>query len=82
MLIDCDNLDMRYNCACLYATYLGEPERALSFLDRYLSAIGNFQISLVEADPDLDPLRDEPRFKAMLSRAKKRLGIAEALPAG
>ena len=82
MLIDRDNLDMRYSFACLYATYLGEPERALSFLDRYLEAVGNFQISLVEADPDLDPLRDDPRFKAMLSRARKRLGSAETVAAG
>jgi adenylate cyclase len=81
MLIDRDNLDMRYSFACLYATYLGEPERALSFLDRYLSAVGNFQLSLVEADPDLDPLREDPRFEAMLSKAKKRLGIVGAVPA-
>jgi adenylate cyclase len=81
MLIDCDNLDMRYNFACLLATYLAEPERALSFLERYLGAIGSFQISLVEADPDLDPLRDDRRFKAMLARTRKRLGIEEPVPA-
>ena len=81
MLIDRDNLDMRYTFACLHATYLGEPERALGFLDLYLPSIGVFQISIVEADPDLDPLRDDPRFKAMLAKAKKRLGIDEKVPA-
>src|SRR5262249_37899646 len=49
MLIDSDNLDMRYNFACLLATYVGEPERALKFLERYLAAVGGFQINLVEA---------------------------------
>jgi adenylate cyclase len=76
MLIDGDNLDMRYNFACMLAAHLDEPVRALSFLERYLGAIGRFQVNMVEADPDLDPLRENPRFQAMLARAKKRLGIA------
>ena len=29
----------------------------------------------LEADPDMDLLRDHPRFKKMLAAAKKRLGI-------
>ena len=48
---------------------------------RAAESIGVFQISIVEADPDLDPLRDDPRFKAMLAKAKKRLGIDEKVPA-
>jgi hypothetical protein len=31
----------------------------------------------LEADPDLDGLRDDPRYKEMLASAKQRLGIAE-----
>jgi hypothetical protein len=61
----------------MLAAHLNEPARALSFLERYLGAIGGFQVNLVEADPDLDPLRGDPRFDAMLMRARKRLGIAE-----
>ena len=81
MLIDCDNLDMRYNFACMMAAYLDEPERALSLLDRYLAAIGSFQIDMIDADPDLDPLRSHPRFDSMLGKAKKRLGIGEPVAA-
>ena len=32
------------------------------------------QLKHVEADPDLERLRDKPRFKAMLGTAKQRLG--------
>jgi adenylate cyclase len=81
LLIDCDNLDMRYNFACMLAAHLDEPERALSLLDRYLAAIGSFHVDLVDADPDVDPLRGHPRFQAMLGKAKKRLGIAEPVAA-
>ena len=29
-----------------------------------------------KADPDLDPLRDDPRFKAMIAAAEARLAAA------
>jgi hypothetical protein len=29
----------------------------------------------LEVDPDLDPIRQTPRFKEMLAAAKKRLGM-------
>jgi hypothetical protein len=32
----------------------------------------------VEIDPDMDRIRDDPRFKTLISGAKKRIGI----PAG
>jgi hypothetical protein len=35
----------------------------------------------VDADPDLDPMRGDPRFTEMLAAAKKRLGLAEAAAA-
>jgi hypothetical protein len=33
------------------------------------------QIKHMGADPDLDPIRDDPRFKQMLAAAKQRLGL-------
>jgi hypothetical protein len=29
------------------------------------------------ADPDMDPLRDHPRFKRMVAEAMKRTGLTE-----
>jgi hypothetical protein len=41
-------------------------------------------LGFAASDPDLDSLRDDPRFQKMLADAKKRLGIndtAAATPA-
>ena len=40
-----------------------------------------FALDEPEIDPDVDPLRSNPRFQAMLGKAKKRLGIAEPVAA-
>ena len=78
MLIDSDNLNMRYNFACMLAAHLDDRDGALRLLERYFAVVGGFQITMAEADPDLDSLRDDRRFQRMLERAKARLGIADA----
>jgi hypothetical protein len=30
----------------------------------------------MESDTDFDPIREEPRFKALIEKAKARLGIS------
>jgi adenylate cyclase len=75
MLIDPDNLSMRYNFACALAAFIGDRESALRHLERSLATAGAFHINMTEADPDLDSLRDDPRFQAIIARGKKRLGI-------
>jgi adenylate cyclase len=80
LLVDPDNLSMRYNFACALAAFIGDKQGALRHLERSLATAGAFHLSLVETDPDLDSLRDEPQFKEALSRARKRLGIEEVVP--
>ena len=36
------------------------------------------QTTHLETDPDMDMVRDDPRFKEMLAGAKERLGITAA----
>ena len=76
-LLDPDNLSMRYNFACALAAFGGDKEGALRQLERSLTNAGAFHVTMVEADPDLDSLRYDPRFRAMIDRAKKRLGIED-----
>jgi len=39
--------------------------------------VSTTQIRHVDADPDLDPLREDSRFKEMMAGAKQRLGIGD-----
>lgn len=66
VLMDPDDGAVRYNTACLFAV-AGEHERALELLDSALAqGFGNPQ--WLEHDPDLDSLRGDPRFRALLER--------------
>ena len=82
MLIDPDNLNMRYNFACVLAAHLGDKDGALNLLERSMVNCTETLVRLTETDPDLDALRDDARFQAMLSEAKARLGIDDGPAAG
>ena len=77
LLLDPDNVTMRYNVACTLALKLGDADEAIDALRPYFeSATGASQIAHAEADPDLNTVRDNPTFKEMLSAAKQRIGMA------
>jgi len=77
MLIDPDNVNMRYNFACVLAAHLDEKEEALKLLDRTLAISGVTALRMTETDPDFDVLRDMPGFQKMIARERKRHGIAD-----
>ncbi|HEX4799663.1 MAG TPA: TIR domain-containing protein [Sphingomicrobium sp.] len=79
LLLDPDNLLTRYNMACTLAQYLHDTEGALEVLEPYFERTSSTtELRHLEVDPDLDPIREDPRFKDMLVGAKKRLGIQAA----
>jgi adenylate cyclase len=76
LLLDPDNLSMRYNMACTLTVALKDDEAALDVIQRYFEVVNTAsQIKHTDADPDFTRLRDQPRFKAMIAAAKQRLGI-------
>jgi adenylate cyclase len=56
---------MLYNCACLYAR-LGEPARAIETLRQAIAA-GYATFSWIKQDPDINSLRDNAEFQALIA---------------
>lgn len=77
MLVDFDNMSMRYNFACMLAAQLGDKDRALMILQRNFSSASAYRLKVAEADPDLDSLRDDTRYVNMIARARERLGMVD-----
>jgi adenylate cyclase len=73
LLVDPDNMNMRYNFVCAPAAYLKDSDGALDMLETVLEKIAPGLFNHAKADPDLDSLRAHPRFKAMLDAAGSRL---------
>jgi TolB-like protein/Flp pilus assembly protein TadD len=62
-----EDAGVRYNVACLYALE-GESDKAIACLEAAVQA-GFAHKDWVDNDPDLDSLRDDPRFKTLAWRA-------------
>ena len=76
LLIDPDNILLRYNLACSLILDLNDADGALEMLGPYFEQATLGQIGHAEVDPDMDSLRDNPRFEAMVAAARTRLEVA------
>ncbi|HEY2032937.1 MAG TPA: adenylate/guanylate cyclase domain-containing protein [Rhizomicrobium sp.] len=74
LLLDPDNMTMRYNFACALAGYLRESDAAIAMLETFFARGGASLVKHATVDPDLDPLREETRFQQMLADALARVG--------
>ena len=67
--IDPNDALVLYNVACVY-TQLGEIDKALDCLERSDTVASSTDaLNWMRNDPDLDPLRDQPRFQALVEKA-------------
>ncbi len=64
LAIDPDESIIRYNAACVYVA-LGRHDEAIACLEVAIRA-GRIAADWMRNDPDLDPLRDDPRFAALV----------------
>jgi TolB-like protein/Tfp pilus assembly protein PilF len=55
------------NLAQIY-TRVGESDKALDLIEKLLSIPCHFSVGLLRLDPAWDPLRDHPRFQALLEK--------------
>jgi adenylate cyclase len=78
LVLDPENLNMRYNVACTLALS-GDADEAIDILEPFFGNVTSAtRIRHADADPDFDTIRENPRFKEMLAGAKQRLGLAAA----
>jgi adenylate cyclase len=77
LLIEPDNMNMRYNFACAMTT-LREKDAAIEILGPVFDTAHIDRLNHAKVDPDLDPLRDDPRFQSMVAKAEARLCAAGA----
>ena len=76
LLIEPDNANMRYNFACALAVQLNDPDGAIELLGPLFERISIGLLNHAKADPDLDPVRDDPRFREMVATAEERLAAS------
>ena len=65
LAIDPDDTHLQYNAACCWAQ-LGEYDRAFDLLEVWTHHVGGISRTWFQHDPDLDPLRDKPRYPKLL----------------
>jgi adenylate cyclase len=76
LLIDPDNLVMRYHFICTLARS-GDPDAALRMLEPVLEHDTGRVVTGAPTDPDFASLRGDPRFQAMVAAAEARLAAAK-----
>ena len=75
MLLDPDNRNLSYNLACSMVR-LRDTDAALKLLERSFNDAQAHNLNWYKIDTTLDPLRDDPRFEAMLAQAEARLATS------
>ncbi len=75
LVMDPENGNMLYNIACAL-TFAGQHDRAIDMLEQEFPLLQPEGLRWFKLDPDLDPLRDHPRFKALIAETEARLGLA------
>ncbi|MGH8461727.1 MAG: TPR end-of-group domain-containing protein [Stenotrophobium sp.] len=84
MLLDPDNLNLRYNMSCAMVA-MGAFDQALELLMPAFKSIPRALLEWFKQDNDVDAIRDDPRIKEMLAQAEARLAQEErtvTAPAG
>ena len=71
VLFDPDNTRLHYNLACAMAT-LGDADAACDLLDGVVDKVNVGWLLWMDADNSLDPIRDHPRFMALMAKASER----------
>ena len=81
LLIEPNRIEMRFNFACALASNLQEKEAAIDMLEPVLATANLGFLRHIKVDADLDSLRDDPRYQALVAAAEARTAADEPDPA-
>ena len=73
LLIEPDNLNMRYNFACALCLSPDGTEAAVEMMAPVLAISTLMWLNHIRIDPDLAVIAENPRFKALIGAAEARL---------
>jgi adenylate cyclase len=76
MLFDPDNTRLHYNIACAMAS-IGDTDLVIELLAGVIPKVNPAWVRWMHYDNSLDPVREDPRFKALLADAEKRCAASE-----
>jgi adenylate cyclase len=77
LLMDPDNLTMRWNLVCALSLYLRDHDGAIQLLASFADRIPPPMVKYLRLDTDLDPLREDRRFEALVVREEQRIAASE-----
>jgi adenylate cyclase len=75
LLFDPDNARLHYNLACAMAK-LRDVDAAVELIEPWIDRITPGWVLWMQKDNSLDPIRDHPRFVALMERGARRLAAA------
>jgi adenylate cyclase len=78
LLFDPDNARLHYNLACAMAR-LGDADAAVDLIEPWIDQVSHGWLIWMQSDNSLDPIREHPRFVALMARGARRLET-ESLP--
>ena len=78
LLIEPDNLNIRYNFACILLNHSNEVELAYEYIEYAFARSVGAIVRRADIDSDLDRIRDHPRFQQVYSAAMERIAKLDA----
>ena len=71
LIIDPDDSHLKYNAACMWVQ-IGDFDRAFDLLEQWIKHVGVESAKWFMHDPDIDPLRTEPRYAGLIAMLDER----------
>jgi len=78
LLMEPEKIELRYNFGCDLIVHLHDKDAAIEMLRPVFASMSRGFFAHALVDPDLASLRDDPRFKELMTLAEARLASADA----